>query len=67
MTGGTALVHGKEVGSMAVTWKICWVDTREKLKREAEERRRRVEREKRLIELMVSRGKRGRDSEQGGK
>ena len=55
MTGGTALVHGKEVSSMAVTWKICWVDTREKLKREAEERKRRVAAEKRLMELAKKR------------
>ena len=38
--------------------KICWVDTREKLRREAEEKKRRVEREKRLMKLMVSRERR---------
>ena len=37
---------------------IRWVDTREKLRREAEEKKRRVEREKRLMKLMVSRERR---------
>ena len=39
--------------------KICWADTRKKLRREAEERKRQVERERRLMGLMVKRGRKG--------